>query len=61
MFAIVDVSSRASRGQILMLIEDQVTAVEIATELNRRAVMVRVHSVSPEQLTHFRADIADRA
>jgi hypothetical protein len=60
-FAIVDVSGRPSRGQILMLIEDQGTATEIATELNRRATVVSVHSISPEQLAHFRADLADRS
>jgi len=61
MFAIVDVSGRSSRGQILMLIEDQGTAAEIATELNRRATVVSVHSISAEQLAHFRADLADRS
>jgi hypothetical protein len=60
-FALVDVSGRPSRGQILMLIEDQAAAVEIAAELNRRAPVVRIHSVQPDQLDQFRAGLSERA
>jgi hypothetical protein len=56
MFAIVDVSGRDSRGQILMLVDDQQTATEIAAELNRRAVNVSLQAISPRQLDqHLRA------
>jgi hypothetical protein len=56
-FAIVDVSRRASRGKILLLIDDQTTAAEIALELNRRSVEVSVQFISPQQLDQVVADV----
>jgi hypothetical protein len=56
-FAIVDVSRRASRGQILMLLDDNTTASEIASELNRRAVEVSVQSISSGQLEQVQTDV----
>jgi hypothetical protein len=50
MFAIVDVSRRGSRGQILMLVDDQTTATEIASELNRKAVTVSLQAITARQL-----------
>jgi hypothetical protein len=57
MFAIVDVSRRATRGQILLLIEDKTSAIEITRELNRRSVEVVVQAISPEQLDQVQADV----
>jgi hypothetical protein len=57
MFAIVDVSRRASRGQILLLIDDKTTAVDLAQELNRRSVDVIVQAISAEQLDQVHADV----
>jgi hypothetical protein len=57
MFAIVDVSRRSSRGQILLLIDDKVTAIDIAQELNRRSVEVIVQAITLEQLDQVQADV----
>jgi hypothetical protein len=57
MFAIVDVSRRASRGQILLLVDDKATAIDIAQELNRRSVEVIVQAISPEQLDQLHANV----
>ena len=57
MYAIVDVSRRASRGQILLLIEDRASATEIAQELNRRSVSVTVQAISPEQLERVQTEV----
>jgi hypothetical protein len=56
-FAIVDVSRRLSRGQILMLLDDHVTANEIASELNRRSVEVSVRTISAGQLEQVQSDV----
>ncbi len=42
MSAIIDVSTRASRGETLMIVEDLASARQIAVELNRRATIVAV-------------------
>ena len=55
MFAIVDVSRRSTRGQILMLVDEQQTATELALELNRQSVEVSVQAISAAQLDQFRA------
>jgi len=62
LFAIVDVTARTSRGQILMIVDDQSTATGIAQELNHLAVQVSVQVISPQQLEqlHARARIPVR-
>jgi hypothetical protein len=57
MFAIVDVSRRISRGQILVLLDDQSTATEIASELNRRSIVVSVQAISGPLLDQVYADV----
>lgn len=49
MFAIVDVSHRESRGQILMLVDDQETAMTMSRELAKRSVAVVVRPLSAEE------------
>jgi hypothetical protein len=56
MFAIVDVSRRASRGKILLLVDDHPTASEIAGELNRLTVAVTVQRINPQQFEQVKAD-----
>ena len=56
-FAIVDVSRRTSRGQILMLLDDNASATEIASELNRRSVEVSVQLISTGQLEQVQTDV----
>ena len=58
MFAIVDVSRRETRGQILMLVDDQTTATEIASELNRKAVNVSLQAITARQLDQHLRDRA---
>jgi hypothetical protein len=57
MFAIVDVSHRASRGKILMLLDDQDTAVELAMELSRRSCPVVVRELSAEDVDQVRTNV----
>lgn len=57
MFAIVDLSRRPSRGQILMIVDDQTAANEIAGELNHGATEVSVHVVTAQQLEQVMAGI----
>ena len=57
MFAIVDVTNRTTRGMILMLLDDQDTAMTLATELGRRSVAVVVRSLSAEDVAHVRTAV----
>jgi hypothetical protein len=57
MFAIVDASRRPSQGQILVLLEDKATAIDIAQELSRRSVEVIVRAISLEQVEQVQADV----
>ena len=58
MFAIVDVTNRTTRGMILMLLDDQDTAMSLATELARRSVPVVVRALSPDDLALVRTSVA---
>ena len=55
MFAIVDLSSRTSRGQILMVVDDLVTANAIAWELNNLSTKVTVQPLTTVQLEQVQA------
>ena len=55
MFAIVDLSRRSSRGQILMIVDDQNDADDIARELNHGATEVSVHVITDQQLKQLMA------
>jgi hypothetical protein len=56
LFAIVDVSPRPSRGQILMIVDDQAAATGIAQELNVQTTLVSVQRITPRQLDQLRAE-----
>ena len=56
MFAIVDVSRRASHGQILMVVDDPSTAASIAQELNQRSIYVSVQPITAGQLDQLHAE-----
>ncbi len=60
MFAIVDVTQRATRGKILMLLEDQETAMALARDLARRTVAVVVRPLTAQEVDQVRnSDGAD--
>ena len=48
MYAVVDVSQRTTRGRILMVVDDQQSADEIALELGRRSIDVAVQPMTPK-------------
>lgn len=56
MFAIVDLSRRPSRGQILMIVDEQSTAADIALELAHGATEVGVQFVTARQVEQLLAD-----
>jgi len=49
-YAIVDLSQRPTRGQMLMVVDDRASATEIAAELNLAGVSVSVRAIDPERL-----------
>jgi hypothetical protein len=55
-FAIVDLSRRPSRGQILMIVDDQSTAADIAVELTHGATEVSVQYITTLQVEQLLAD-----
>jgi hypothetical protein len=57
MFAIVDLSQRDTRGQILMLLDDETAAADVASELARRAVPVVVRRLSAEDVDRVRRNV----
>lgn len=54
MYAIVDASHRATRGMILVLVDDAETAAAMARELTRRSVTVVVRPLSAREVESAR-------
>ena len=54
MYAIVDVTHRDTRGQILMLVDDQESAVAMSRELSNRGVPVVVRPLTAEEADQAR-------